>query len=605
MQHLGDPVDGRPSRRERTVRRSEGGAGSNRGANLGTRATRTGRQVGGEGQATGDLPLPPPSPVAGGVIDGMLIGVLVWAILVLTLLPALEASMAALFPTLLLCLCGGGVVGPGVQAALRSGRTRRLPGPATAATGRGGPGDRRGGPPVDREGPPGGRHRVVILGGGFGGVSAARRFEQLLPWTPWLEVTLVSQRNYLLFTPMLAEVAAGSVEARNVGVPLRAACPRTRFRRAEVLGVDPGRKLVHLRRGDALEVLPYDQLVLAMGAAPNFRDLPGVAANALTLATLEDARRLRDHVLGRLEQADHEPDPAERRRWLTFVVAGGGFAGTEAVASLFDLVHSVLRYFPHVRAGEPRFVLVHSRERILPELGDRLASYAGGKLVARGIELRLGVTVAGAGAGGVELSDGERIAARTLVWAAGTRPSPAPLVTGPQGPPRQGAGGVRSAGGVRGTAGVVPRSIGAVPVDRALRVRGFDGIWAVGDCARVPDPAAPGAACPPTAQHAVRQGRAAADNVVAVLSGAQPEPFRYRGLGFLVPLGRQSAAAELRGMRFSGLPAWLLWRGVYLWKLPGPQKRLRVLLDWTVELLFPRDIALTGAERRPAPQAVE
>ena len=581
MQHLGDPVDGRPSRRERTVRRSEGGAGSNRGANLGTRATRTGRQAGGEGQATGDLPLPPPSSVAGGVIDGMLIGALVWAILVLTLLPALETSMAALFPTLLLCLCGGGVVGPGVQAALRSGRTRRLPGPAAAATG--------------RAGPPGGRHRVVILGGGFGGVSAARRFEQLLPWTPWLDVTLVSQRNYLLFTPMLAEVAAGSVEPGNVGVPLRAACPRTRFRRAEVLGVDPGRKLVHLRRGDALEVLPYDQLVLAMGAAPNFRDLPGVAANALTLATLEDARRLRDHVLGRLEQADHEPDPAERRRWLTFVVAGGGFAGTEAVASLFDLVHSVLRYFPHVRAGEPRFVLVHSRERILPELGDRLASYAGGKLVARGIELRLGVTVAGAGAGGVELSDGERIAARTLVWAAGTRPSPAPLVTGPQGP----AGVVaRSTGGVRGAAG-------AVPVDRALRVPGFDGIWAVGDCARVPDPAARGAACPPTAQHAVRQGRAAADNVVAVLSGAQPEPFRYRGLGFLVPLGRQSAAAELRGMRFSGLPAWLLWRGVYLWKLPGPQKRLRVLLDWTVELLFPRDIALTGAERRPAPQAVE
>jgi NADH:ubiquinone reductase (H+-translocating) len=215
MQHLGDPVDDRPSRRERTVRRSGGGAGSN-GANLGTRASRTGRQAGREGQATGDLPLPPPSSLAGGVVDGMLIGVLVWAILVLTLLPALEVSMAALFPTLLVCLCGGGVVGPGVQAALR--------------TGRGGPGDRRGGPPVDRR-------RVVILGGGFGGVSAARRFEQLLPWTPWLDVTLVSQRNFLLFTPMLAEVAAGSVEAGNVGVPLRAACPRTRFRRAEVLGV--------------------------------------------------------------------------------------------------------------------------------------------------------------------------------------------------------------------------------------------------------------------------------------------------------------------------------------------------------------------------------
>jgi len=579
MQQLGDPVDGRPSRRERTVRRPEGGVGSI-DANLGTRATRTGRQAGREGQATGDLPLPPPSALASGVIDGMLLGVLVWAILVLTLLPALKVSVAALFPTLLACLCAGGVVGPGVQAALRTGRHRRLPLPAAV-----GPG----------------RRRVVILGGGFGGVSAARRFEQLLPWTPWLDVTLVSQRNHLLFTPMLAEVAAGSVEAGNVGVPLRAACPRTRFRRAEVLGVDPDRRVVHLRRGDALETLPYDHLVLALGAVPNFRDLPGVAANALTLATLEDARRLRDHVLGRLEQADHEPDPAERRRWLTFVVAGGGFAGTEAVASLFDLVHSVLRYFPHVRAGEPRFLLVHSRERILPELGDRLAGYASGKLVARGIELRLGVTVAGADADGVRLSDGEWVAARTLVWAAGTRPSPVSLVTGPP----EGSGPQGNAPAGRASFRRAVPGGGAVPVDRTLRVRGTDDIWAVGDCARIPDLSRRGTTCPPTAQHAARQGRAVADNVIAAMSGAAPEPFRFRGLGFLVPLGRQSAAAELRGLRFSGLPAWLLWRGVYLWKLPGPQKRLRVLLDWTVELLFPRDISLTTSERHPASQAVE
>jgi NADH:ubiquinone reductase (H+-translocating) len=237
----------------------------------------------------------------------------------------------------------------------------------------------------------------------------------------------------------------------------------------------------------------------------------------------------------------------------------------------------VLRYFPRIRAGEPRFVLVHSRQRILPELGDRLASYASGKLVARGIELRLGVTVAAADPGGVSLSDGEWIPARTLVWAAGTHPSPVPLGPGN----------------------------GAVPVDHQLRVLGSRDIWAVGDCARVPDPGRRGAACPPTAQHATRQGRAVADNVVAVLAGARPEPFRFRGLGFLVPLGRQSAAAELRGMRFSGLPAWLLWRGVYLWKLPGPQKRLRVLVDWTVELLFPRDIALTTGDRHRTPPATE
>jgi NADH dehydrogenase len=538
-------------------RRSEGGVG-NSDANLGTRTTRTSRQVGREGQATGDLPLPPPPALASGVIDGMLVGVLVWAILVLTLLPALQASAATLFPALLLCLCAGGTVGPGLQAALRAGRARRLPVPAVAGLG---------------------RRRVVILGGGFGGVSAARRFEQLLPWTPWLDVTLVCRRNYLLFTPMLAEVAAGSVESGNVGVPLRAACPRTRFRRAEVLGVDPGRRIVHLRCGDAVEELPYDHLVLALGAVPNLRDLPGVADNALTLATLEDARRLRDHVLAQLEQADQELDPAERRHWLTFVVAGGGFAGTEAVASLFDLVHSVLRYFPNVRTGEPRFVLVHSRDRILPELGERLAGYASGKLVARGIELRLGATVAAAGPDEVVLGDGERLAARTLVWAAGCRPSLVPL-SGPDRPGRVG-----------------PRQRG-LPVGPTLAVRGHDGLWAVGDCARVPDPSRRGAACPPTAQHAVQQGRTVADNVVAAMTGAAPEPYRFPGRGFLVPLGRQSAAVELRGgMRFSGLPAWLLWRGVYLWKLPGPQKKLRVLLDWAVELVFPRDIAVTASDR--------
>ena len=303
----------------------------------------TARAAGREGRAAGGPPLPPRRPVPGlasGVADGMLLGMLVWAVLVLVLGPALAAPATALLPLLLGCLCAGGTVGPGLQAALQQRWTRRLPVAGADAWG---------------------RRRVVVLGGGFGGVAAARRLEQLLPWTPGLEVTLVSQGNYLLFTPMLAEVAAGSVAAGNVSVPLRAACPRTRFRRAEVLGVDLGLRRVFLRSGaGALESLPYDQLVVALGAVPNVDALPGVAADgALTLKTLEDARRLRDHMLAALEQADLEADPLQRRRWLTFVVAGGGFAGTEAVASVSDLVASVLRYFPHVRPGEPRFVLVH------------------------------------------------------------------------------------------------------------------------------------------------------------------------------------------------------------------------------------------------------
>jgi NADH dehydrogenase len=199
--------------------------------------------------------------------------------------------------------------------------------------------------------------------------------------------------------------------------------------------------------------------------------------------------------------------------------------------------------------------------------------------------------VAAADADSVLLSDGERLPAHTLVWAAGNRPIQVPLAR-------------RNPDGSGDPWWSAPADR-AVMVDPTLRVRGSDHVWAVGDCARIPDLTRRGAVCPPTAQHAVRQGRAVADNVVAAMTGAPPEPFEFRRLGFLVPLGRQSAAVELRGMRFSGLPAWLLWRGVYLWKLPGPQKRLRVLLDWTIELLFPRDIALTASERRPAPQAAE
>jgi NADH:ubiquinone reductase (H+-translocating) len=523
------------------------------GASVGTRAARAGRPGGREGQATGRLPLRPRPGLAAGVVDGMLFGVMAWAVLSLTLVPVMAAQAAPLFPTLLLSLCVGGTIGPGLQVGLdRWSPWRRS---AVAA-------------------PAGGR-RVVVLGGGFGGVSAARRFEQLLPWTPGLEVTLISQSNYLLFTPMLAEVAAGSVEAGHVSVPLRAACPRTRFRKADVLGVDLAARTVYLRSGaGAPESLPFDHLVLALGGVPSVNDRPGVADVAWTLKTLEDAVRLREHVLGALEQADLEPDPRERRRWLTFVVAGGGFAGTEAIAGVFDLVHSVLRYFPQVRPTEPRFVLVHSRDRILPELSSWLAWHAHGKLRARGIELRLGVTVTGASEEVVALSDGERLPARTLIWAAGVRPSPL-------------AAGLPLA-----------RRDGAVVVEPTLRARGTGNVWALGDCARVPDLRRGGAPCPPTAQHAVRQGKAVAENVVAAMTGRRPEPFRFRSLGFMVPLGHQSAAAELRGLRFSGLLAWLLWRGVYLWKLPGVEKRLRVLLDWSMELFFPRDTVLLAVERR-------
>jgi NADH dehydrogenase FAD-containing subunit len=421
------------------------------------------------------------------------------------------------------------------------------------------------------------KRRVVILGGGFGGVAAAQRLERLFTHDREFELTLVSESNYLLFTPMLAEVASSALAAQHISAPLRAACPRARFRRAVITKVDVETNTVRLRAGGRAEELPYDHLVLALGSEPEFRGLPGVAEHAFALKTLGDAGLLRNHVIEQLERADSEPDPAARRRLVTFVVVGGGFAGTELVAELFDLVHEVLRYYPHVPRDELRFVLVHSRDRILPELGPELADYALQKLRARGIEFVLETRVAGATADEILLGGGDPIATRTVVWTAGNRPNRL-LATLPWQPARS----------------------GAVVVDETLRVAGSTNVWAVGDCAQIPDPDA-GGFFPPTAQHALREGKVVAENVAAAFVGREPRPFRFQTVGMLVALGHRTAVAEIRGRRFSGLLAWLLWRAVYWSKLPGLEKKTRVLLDWTVDLVFARDIVLTGAPERTAP----
>ena len=426
-------------------------------------------------------------------------------------------------------------------------------------------------------------HRVVIVGGGFGGVATAQRLEQLLSHRPEVAVTLVSESNFLLFTPMLAGVASGSLVPRHVAAPLRATCPRTTIRRATVETVDPAARTVRIRSSPeaVAEDVPYDRLVLAVGAVPTFRDLPDVARRAFTLKTLADATNLRDHIIGLLDRAENEPTPEVRSRLLTFTVAGGGFAGVELIAQLHDLVQDVLIYHPRIERDELRFVLIHSRNRILPELSDLLGEYALDLLRRRGIEFVLGARVAGATDDGVWLSDGMSIATATFVWTAGNEP--APLV-----------GRLVAKGGNA-----------ALATDRTLRIEGFDDIWAVGDCARIPDPDLDGQWCPPTAQHALRQGRLAADNLVAKLDGHPLRPFRFRSLGMLVILGHNTAAAEIRGLRFAGLFAWLLWRGIYLTKLPGFEKKLRVLIDWLLDLAFPRDIVIAGdaGSRDPLKQA--
>ncbi|MFE6178168.1 NAD(P)/FAD-dependent oxidoreductase [Streptomyces sp. NPDC056464] len=479
---------------------------------------------------------------------GLLIGLLDWVTWSLTLAPVLEgrtpswtmAVAVARFPELV----GAALLGAIAGLVLHALATWRPPGPAP----------RRAKP------------HIVIVGGGFGGVGAVRELDRRVGRGLDAHVTLISDSNFLLFTPLLVGVAAGTVEARHVSAPVRAGLGHASFLHGRVVSIDTRTRNAYVSAGkEGLLRVPYDQLVLAVGGVPHFFDLPGVREHAFPMKSVEDATKLRNQVLSALERADLEPDPAEQARLLTFVVAGGGFAGTELVAELFDLVHDVLHLYPRLHGLRPRFVLVHAGERLLPELPPKLGLYAQRKLGGRGIEFRLGARVSGATAGDITLDSGETVPTRTLAWTAGNRPNP------------------------------LVRQVmqGPLVVEPTLQVPGAPGLWALGDCARIPDTA--GGTHPPTAQHAIREGKAAARNIAAVLGGRRPEPFRFGGLGVLVSLGHRTAAGEIGGRQVSGFLAWILWRSVYLSKLPGAEKRLRVLADWTLDLVFPRDIALSTA----------
>lgn len=431
--------------------------------------------------------------------------------------------------------------------------------------------------PVDGEGVK--PTQVLVLGGGFGGLATAQRLERLALAGANIEVSLVSPSNSLLFTPMLAEVAGSALEPQHISAPIRASCPRTRFYRGVVEELDLDRKQARLR-GSSVSTLRYDHVVVALGSVPNYRDIPGIEEHSMTLKSLQDATNLRNHVIGMLERADVERDPAARRRQLTFVVAGGGFAGTETIAEIFDLVHNARRYYPHIRSEEMRFVLVHSRDRILPEIGPELAEYARRKLDARGIDILLNTRVAGATADTITLGDDLVIPTGTIVWAAGNQPNPV----------------IGKMAAERGRGG-------ALVVDDTMQLEGREDAWAIGDCALIPDAFNEGAYYPPTAQHALREGKKVAENIAAVVGGEAPRPFVFEAIGILVALGHRTAVAEIRGIRFSGLLAWMMWRGVYLSKLPGLEKKVRVLLDWTIDLVFPRDIVLTTDSSDLDPEA--
>ena len=420
---------------------------------------------------------------------------------------------------------------------------------------------------------------IVILGGGFGGVACAQRLSEIMMRERQKsEITLVSESNYLLFTPMLAEVASSALEARHISSPLRAACPSVQFIHSTVEAINTKSQFVNLRAATSniVERLSYDHLILSLGSVPNYFDLPGLKENSFSLKTLHDATLLRNHVISMLERADVEMDQQERNRLLTLVVAGGGFAGVEVIAELFDLVHSVLHMYPTIASNELRFILVHSRERILPELSPKLADYSLRLLQARGIEFMLGDRVSKATSEEVTLRESKPISTRTLVWTAGNQPNP-----------------------ILKTLPAELSGRGSVLTEASMLVKGFGNLWAVGDCAQIPNLRENQKPYPPTAQHASRQGKAVAENIVASIEGRSPKSFHYRSIGSFVSLGHRAAAAEIRGLQFSGVIAWLMWRAIYFSKLPGLEKKLRVAIDWILDIFFPRDIVLTAEMPTP------
>jgi NADH dehydrogenase len=432
----------------------------------------------------------------------------------------------------------------------------------------------------DRGGEPE-KTRVVILGGGFAGMHTAERLEQEFRANPGVSLTLISETNALLFTPMLAEVAGSSLEPTHISTPLRSSLHRTEFIRGKVERINLETRRVFLSSDlasgetSALREVPYDHLVFALGAVSNYLGMANLEKYSFNFKSLLDAIRIRNHVIEMFERADREEDPAQRRALLTFVIAGGGFAGAELAGALNDYGHGILADYPKLHKEEFSVVLVHSRDRILPELSGSLARYAQERMEGRGVIFRLNTRLTDAGPGVVTLSDGE-IRALTLVWTAGTAPNPLAQSLPLEKDKRR-----------------------ALVVDRTLALPGKPGLWALGDCAAVVD-ARTGKPCPPTAQFALREAEVLARNIRAQIEGRPLREFHFDSLGALCVVGHQTACAELtvpfvrsKSMHFSGLLAWLMWRGIYLSKLPGLERKIRVLTDWAVELFFPRDIVQT------------
>jgi len=409
--------------------------------------------------------------------------------------------------------------------------------------------------------------RIVIAGGGFAGLYAAKYLDKRLARQSDVEVTLISRENFILFTPMLHEVAAGDLSPSDIVNPLRRILRHVNVLEAEIEAIDADARTIRCLAGvrDVEIELQYDHLLLALGSETNFFNMHDVRDWAVTMKNLTEAALLRSRMVHVLEEASLQSNEASHRELLTFVVAGGGFAGVETVGAINDFVRETTKFYPSLGGEKIRVVVVHPGQFLLPELGEELGEYAERKLRARNVEIIKGVRVSGYDGSLVRLSDGTSIAASTLVWTAGVKPNRVI-----ESLPYQ-------------------KESGRVVVNEYLRVPEVYGVWAAGDCTAVPN-GETGEFYPPTAQHGLREAVAAAKNIERAIMGRPLKPFRYRTLGLLASIGHHTGVAKVLGIKFSGFPAWWMWRTVYLAKLPRLAKKLRVMVDWTLDLFFGREI---------------
>lgn len=408
------------------------------------------------------------------------------------------------------------------------------------------------------------RGGTLVLGGGFAGSYVARYLGKR-------GATIVSPENYMLFTPMLPEAASGTLEPRHVVVPLRMMCRHAEILLGKARAHDAAGRRVQVEVGERVFWLRYSNLVIAVGAIVRTLPIPGLAEHALGFKSLADAIHLRNHVLERLEVAAADPNPTHQLRELTFVFVGAGYAGVEALAELADLVHDALRYYPGLRHAPQRWVLVDAAPTILPEIPTRLGDYAAQLLLRRGVDIRVETRLEEVDAHAARLSDGEQLLTSTVVWTAGVRANP-----------------------ILPDLGLPVDERGRVTVDATLRVSAMNGVWALGDCAAVPNEATPERLDPPTSQHALRQARRLAKNL-----RGEPRPYRYRMLGEGATLGRYKGIANILGVHFRGFLGWWITRTYHLYQLPLFSRKLRVVTDWTVALFFRRDIAQLGTLGHP------